>query len=82
MLDGWAVPALGFAFTKLSVSLFRTDPGRIHDDVIFWARAYVAARPREIARDDPRLSETRPSRTSPSVSPSFPSSLASSASLA
>jgi len=42
MLDGWAVPALGFAFTKLSVSLFRTDPGRIHDDVIFWAIAYVA----------------------------------------
>jgi ATP-binding cassette subfamily B (MDR/TAP) protein 1 len=41
MLDGCSVPALGFAFTKLTVSLFRTDPYRIESDTRFWAAAYV-----------------------------------------
>lgn len=42
MADGCSVPMLGFTFTKLAVSLFRTDPYRIESDVIYWSTAYVA----------------------------------------
>jgi len=42
VLDGCSVPALGFAFTKLAVSLFRTDPYRIESDTRFWAAVYAS----------------------------------------
>jgi len=41
MLDGFSVPALGFTFTKLAVSLFRTDPHRIEAGAIPRLSSYV-----------------------------------------